>query len=308
MEPIKNILVGLDTTEMDETLIRFTTYIVDTSSAENVYFTNIVKNLDISDEVQKEFPQLKEHALNERQSILKNEVDEWFKPEREVNIKYHVNSGRATKSFLKFQKAENIDLIIVGRKITSPGQGNLVTRLARRADCQLLIIPENTLPSPLRSKILVPIDFSEHSKLALELAVNLGARAKETEIIAQNVYFVPAGYHYSGKSFKEFGEIMKTHAQKDFKNFIRDINTEDLKIKDVYSLDINDNLVSDIYDFAEEIKPNLIIIGAKGRTATAAMFIGSFAEKLINPAMKYPLLVVRQKGKQDGLLDYFREM
>ena len=55
-----------------------------------------------------------------------------------------------------------------------------------------------------------------------------------------------------------------------------------IKISEVYSQDVNDNLASDIYDLADQIHPDFIIIGAKGRTAAAALFLGSLAEKMVN--------------------------
>jgi nucleotide-binding universal stress UspA family protein len=50
----------------------------------------------------------------------------------------------------------------------------------------------------------------------------------------------------------------------------------------------------------------VIIIGAKGRTAAAALFLGSFAEKMIQAELKYPLLVARPKGKIAGLMDLIK--
>lgn len=307
MEAIKNVLVGLDLSEMDDTLIKFAALVADSSDANKFTFVNIIKNLDIPDDVLKEFPDLKKNALKEREDQLRNKVNLYFKPKRDVKADFMVKAGRGAKSILELSGKLDIDLIVIGRKITLPGGGVLATRLARRASCNLLIIPEGK--ELKMSKFLIPIDFSKHSELAVNKAVEIAHRYEgEIEITAQNVYSVPAGYHYSGKSYEEFADVMKQHAEKDYTKFMKKIDTKGIKINPIYNLDINDNLISDISDLANVIHPDCIIIGAKGRTATAAIFLGSFAEKLITTDMKYPLMIVRPKGKNEGFIDFFKEI
>ena len=79
-------------------------------------------------------------------------------------------------------------------------------------------------------------------------------------------------------------------------------------MRDVYSQDINDNPVTDIYDMAHEVQADAIIFGAKGRNAATAFFIGSIAERVIQIDSEFPLMVVRPKGKTSGLLDILMEI
>jgi nucleotide-binding universal stress UspA family protein len=87
-----------------------------------------------------------------------------------------------------------------------------------------------------------------------------------------------------------------------------EIDHKGINIEVVYSLDTNDNPVTDILDFAKEQKPSTIIIGVKGRTATTALFIGSRAEQLIQYNNTFPMMVVRPKGKNSGILDLIMEI
>lgn len=306
MEPFKKLLIGLDTSALDETLIKYTSFIVDHTSAERVEFVNVVKNLNIPTDVIKEFPELVENALKERKTKLQESINKLFKPQKKVKLVINVKKG-VGGDLLSIAQKSDIDLIIVGQKKTLDGTGVTTLRLARRASCNLLIVPENT--EPAAHKFLVPIDFSKHSKLALEQTIDFAIKNdSKPEIICQNVYAVPAGYHYTGKSFKEFSEIMKKNAQSDFKKFISKVDQRGIKLSEVYSLDTNDNLASDIYELADKINPDFIIIGAKGRTAAAALFLGSLAEKMVNEKMNHPLLVVRFKGKNAGLFETLREI
>lgn len=309
MEPVKNILVALDTSELDISLLKYATFITDHSSAERILFVNFVKNLNLPEEVKKEFPQLENNAIKEREQEILGSVEKYFLPKKKVEVSHEIKKGQPS-TLLKIAGKFDADLIIVGQKKSLPGASMTTMRLARRAICNLLIIPETeTVVEPKAERILVPIDFSSYSKLALEQTIDVATKTGSVkEIVCQNVYNVPAGYHYTGKSFGEFAEIMKKNAQADFKKFIGNIDTKGYAIQEKYSLDTNDNLASDIYDYADKIHPDVIVIGAKGRTAAAALFLGSLAEKMVHDQMHYPLLVVRYKGKSAGLIETLQEL
>ncbi|MEM9389670.1 MAG: universal stress protein [Bacteroidota bacterium] len=309
MEPFKNILVGLDTSALDVSLVKYAAFLSDHSSAEKVKFVNLVRNLSIPSDVRKEFPHMEENAILERKQDIEKTVAENFKPEKDVDISFTVEKGQPPR-MLELADKFDADVIIVGQKKTLPGQAGTTMRLARRAICNLLIVPEMQKEiTPEAEKLMVPVDFSSYSKLALQQAIDFAMKTRTVKtIVCQNVYSVPAGYHYTGKSFEEFGEVMKKNAQENFKKFIKKIDTKGYKIEEYYSLDINDNLASDIYDLADEIHPDFIFIGAKGRTAAAALFLGSLAEKMVNDKMNHPLLITRYKGKSAGLIETFREL
>ncbi|MEO1052203.1 MAG: universal stress protein [Bacteroidota bacterium] len=307
MEPIKKVLVGVDASTTDTTVIEFAQFVVDSSSAEQIIFVNIVKNLNIPEEVVKEFPDMVDNAIKDREQQIKKAVEKDFNPKREVETSFIIESGQSTKAVLNIANKENIDLIVIGKKISSPGSGVLAQRLARRSSCNLLIVPEGTKPKA--GKVLIPVDYSFHSKIALEQAIDMAVKySPDMQIICQNVYNVPTGYHYSGKSYKEFAAIMKKNSERDFKRFIKNIDTRNINVVPRYSLDTNEDITTDIYDAAKDEKADIIVIGAKGLTATTAIFLGSWAEKIVNINHEYPLLVVRKKGQNAGFIDYIKSI
>jgi len=307
MYQIKKLIVCLDQTSMDETLVKFATYIARINQTKKIYFTNIIRNLQIPKDVLKEFPKLIENMVEERKSQMREVVERNWDKELQSEMSFVVKEGQLAKKVLKLAHEKSADMILVGRKVTLPGSGVGSQRLARRASCTLMIIPENSTPKV--TKILVPSDFSEYSKDALEEAILISERnGKAIEIICQNVYTIPSGYHFTGKSYEEFAAIMQTHAEIKYKKFIRKIDTKGVKITPLYTKDDDDDPVEDIIKKAQEIQANGIIIGAKGRTAATALFLGSMAERLIQLNDKIPLLVTRPKGKNAGILDYILEI
>ncbi|MCL6258784.1 universal stress protein [Aquiflexum sp. TKW24L] len=307
MYQIKKLIVCLDQSDLDYTLVRFASFVAKVNQTKKIYFANVIRNLQIPKEVLEEFPNLIDNMVEERKRQMKEVVDSNFGKREDIEFSFVVKEGQLSKKILKLAHEKSADMIIVGRKVTLPGTGVISQRLARRASCSLLIIPEKS--EPKIDKLLVPSDFSDYSKDALEEAVIIVEKyGGKAEIICQNVFTVPSGYHFTGKSYEEFTSIMLMHAEINFKKFIRNIDTKNIKITPIYTQDDDDDPVEEIIAKAKEISADAIIIGAKGRTAATALFIGSMAERLIQLNESFPLLVTRPKGKNAGILDYILEI
>ena len=299
MYKFNKVLVGLDNSEMDVQLIKAACKICQLSGSKEVYFVNIVREFNYPDELVKEFPDIIDKALDERKSQIEANVNEHF--QCDVTHHYIIEQGKPTRFLMGFVAKHKIDLMVLGRKNV------IITRLARRASCSMMVIPKNSKLD--FEKILVPSDFSTYSKMAVEKAIVLAKKStKKPQIIIQNVFQVPSGYHYTGKTYDEFAGIMKANAEKDYAAFSSDFNFGNLPVKVVYSIDKEDDVIATIYHKAKNMHADLIIIGAKGRNATTAIFIGSSAEKLVHLDKDIPLLVVRPKGKTAGLVEYLKEL
>ena len=303
----EKILVLMDTSNADRTLLKFLEPIVYKNETKEVHFFNSISEMKIPEDVLRDFPEIKEKAVEDRVSQLKTQASEVL-PESVMGIsQFHVKEGAPSKAILRFVEKNDIDLVLMGRHKNFVGGGVLSNRLARRAACSIFIVPED---AELNTSVLhVPCDFSGHSKNAMEEAIKISRKYNnEMRIICQNVYTVPGGYHYSGKTYEEFAVIMKQNAEKEYAKFMSEIDHEGVNLEVVYSLDTNDNPVTDIIDFAQETKPGAIVIGVKGRTATTALFIGSRAEQLIQYNNDIPMMVIRPKGKNAGLIDLIKEI
>lgn len=313
MYPLKKILVALDATPMDDTLIEFASFLAQSTSAESVHFVNVIKNTQLPNALRKEFPNLMEDAIKERKKQMEKKVIERFDmTNQEITVKITVEQGLLpSKHILKLAEKYNIDAIVVGRKEMLKGSSVVTQRLARRATCSLLIVPEKEYSSMHR--IMVATDFSKDSLVALEEAVSLASHGKnegrDVEIICHHVYQVPVGYHYTGKSFEESSEVMRQNAEKNYKKFIKKVDTKDVKITPLFSLSRQESPVSMIYDKAVELNVNCIVIGGKGKAASTAFFpIGTNTEKLISMDANIPLLIVRPKHKNAGLMEMLQRI
>jgi nucleotide-binding universal stress UspA family protein len=312
IEPIKNILICLDHTETDHDLLTFARFIINSAkTVEKVTTVNILKSLNVPSEILKEFPDLRKNAVSERINDLTNIMEEHL-GDKEVQKEVMVNTGSALKNILKVIEEKSIDLVLIGKKARANGTGVLTQRMGRRCPVTLLIVPSGSTHKisdrEAKHNVLVPIDFSEYSYLAIERAVEVAKNYTNTEIFAQHVYHVPVGYHYAGKSKEEFAEIMKLNAQKQFKKFIAKCDCNNLKINEEYTLDDNENIVEDIHNFAKKINATGIVFGSKGMTTASSYFLGSTAEKLIKIDTEFPLMVVRRAGEYKGIMHLIQKL
>ncbi len=303
MERFKKILVCLDQSPLDIDIIKATGVLCELMPRE-VTFINVIREFSLPDQMIKEFPDFMETALKERKEEIRASLKEHF-TWPDVDVKIEIVQGHPAKAILKFANSNEFDLIVSGRR--KSGSGVIRSRLARRSDCSFLLIAEGAKLE--LNRIIVPIDFSEHSEMAVLKAIDFARMVPNlVEIYAQNVYTVPSGYRYTGKTRDEFAEIMKENAEKDYEAFIRNVDTDGKEIKPIFSHNDNDDFVSDIRDQARELKAELIIIGAKGQTPASALFIGSRAERIVMMDTDSSMLMVRKKGEKAGFMDFIDEL
>ncbi len=187
----------------------------------------------------------------------------------------------------------------MGRKKSLRGSGIVSSKIARRCPCSLLLVTQDFRSD--YKKVLVPVDFSAHAAQAMQRAQELSS-APSTELLMLHVFRVPAGYSRIGKSYEEFKQIMESHARKDGRRFLDKYNFPP-DTPCVYLATDDGKQAELTYAFAEENGVDLMVIGSRGRTAAAAVLIGSMAEKIVYRDSEIPVLIVKSKGENMKLLN-----
>lgn len=202
-------------------------------------------------------------------------------------------------TLIRWAKIKDVDLIIMGRKEELEGSGSLAKNMAHRAPCSVLFFTEKSLIETPK-KILIPLDFSEHSVMTLQFAERL-AEQNGCELIGLHIYTLPSGYYKTGKSHDEFAELMEKHAKKDYSKFIEKNNFKPFHC--IYKLKENGNEGRFIIKQAKELGAEMILMGSRGRTPSAAVLLGSIAEKLVNINNLVPMIIFKKKGENMSFLD-----
>lgn len=138
-------------------------------------------------------------------------------------------------------------------------------------------------------KIIVPIDFSEHSDFALETAANI-AKKGNSEILALHMLEISeAVLTHSDSDQKAKAFFLIEMAKKRFETFLDKDYLEGVLVTPIVK---HFKVFSEVNDVALEHDADMIIMGSHGASGLKEFFIGSNAEKVVRHS-DIPVMIVK---------------
>jgi len=150
-------------------------------------------------------------------------------------------------------------------------------------------------------RILVPIDYSEHSRAALsygvEFARNFGASLDIVHVWDRPTYLTDAVMvQRPGEAHKPLGELIRENAQRDMDEFLGQVSLpSDLSTS---SRLLSGEPASALLAELKKGEHDLVILSTHGRTGFAHLLLGSIAEKLVRLS-PIPVLTVPIAGRTE---------
>lgn len=292
------ILVGVDGTDMDEANIKCAHYMAKICKSTTVYIMHVARDLEVPQAILNQYPDLKESADETLKKRFEELADAVFSDSSQVSVHIEIKEGHPEKELLRWTKIKDIDLVIMGRKPEEEHSGVLTSKLMRSVNCSFIMVPP--VEDFKLETIYVATDFSEESILALETANTLKESA-QAKLVIHHIYQIPSGYHKSGKNQEEFAEIMQKNAEQSMSKISKKLHLDNYRFE--ASLSDGSKMGLQVVNFAQGSSANLIVMGSKGKTATASMMLGSVTEKTAYYAEAVAMLVVRRKGENMDFLD-----
>ncbi|MCK4342064.1 MAG: universal stress protein [Phycisphaerae bacterium] len=286
MQRYKKLGVFLHDSPADDTALEYTGVFAKLAESESVYCIHVREP-----ELEEEDPDV---------AALEAEVRRKLPADVAKITKVEVHKGTGVPEILRSARDDELDMIIVGRRLPSEqlGIGDAFSRLARKAPCNVLVVP--THAQPHLERIFVPVDLSEHSKLALEQAIAIvkaGGAAKPQLVVHSN-FTIGYGYSKLGMSLPEAIAEREKVGQTQMQEFIADMDAGGLDVEVVCTC--SENTVAAIQEVAVAHKMNLIVVGSRGLGAD--FMLGSTAERILLHSM-LPVLIVKKKGETRHILD-----
>jgi nucleotide-binding universal stress UspA family protein len=140
-------------------------------------------------------------------------------------------------------------------------------------------------------RILVPIDFSEHSKNALKYAIPFAQQFKASidliYVVEPTIY--PADFSFGQIGFPNVEEELRVHGNEELENLSKKEIGGKMESRKVVR---TGKPFYEINQYAQEEDIDLIIIATHGHTGMEHILFGSTAEKVVRKA-PCPVLVVR---------------
>lgn len=226
---------------------------------------------------------------------------EWNK---EPRIRTEAISGKPADVIYDYVQKNDIKMVIMtscGASGIKALLGSVVDRVVRTVKVPILLVRvAEGRPAPCKpgliSKILLPLDGSEASKVSLPYAVELAKKLKASITLfemAETVYAhgmdgLAAGV---GVNWDEIDVATEKYIHSYLESIEKEIKQEGIAVNHVVTLGIdpaNEVLVQE-----KKTGADLVVMATRGRSPVARWAFGSVAEKVLREGC-LPLLVVKQ--------------
>ena len=138
-------------------------------------------------------------------------------------------------------------------------------------------------------RILVPVDFSEPSSFALEVAAQI-ARAQQAEIVVLHMLGLSEAVLTKDETHEyEEAKYYMELARKRFKPFLNKPYLKNIKVKQIVQ---NYKIFRELNKVAQEQHIDLVVMGSHGVSGLNDFFVGSNTEKVVRTC-DVPVLVVK---------------
>jgi nucleotide-binding universal stress UspA family protein len=298
----QRILISLDLTDMDAVLLRYASFLARTLRPAKIIFMHAVE-IDPDHHSLRDVLPDQDVPLEEiLQEEIEQRIDTYFEaPEgAPLETSVHLLAGDATLNILKWASSEMVDLIVMGKKTRFRGSSIYGGKIVRLSHTEVMFIPESAR-SDIR-KILVPVDFSPYSAMALRYALRMADRLGAS-VSCQYVYQLPVAYFPVIRDQQNVRAEAKKDAEREYRNFLKSLDLSPKEVPCHYSIEDGQGISHHIHTHAISLQPDLIVVGSKGRTDAAALLLGSVAERLIKDEQQIPIIVVKNKEKSKSLID-----
>ena len=220
--------------------------------------------------------------------------------DRGVRVRSEIQRGiSAADTILEYLAEYNFDLVIMGTHgrtgLKHLIQGSVAEKLVRLSPVPVLTVHRDVEKIEF-DRILVPIDFSLHSRRAVQyadsLARNFNAHLVFLHVIEQEIH--PSFYAAGVTSIFEIDKTLKERVVENMQEFIADIVSDGLSVE--YTVH-EGKAHKEIVDYARENDVDVIVIATHGLTGLEYLLLGSTTEKVVRWA-DCPVLTVKREPKQ----------
>lgn len=226
-------------------------------------------------------------SLSDARAALSRTVAEELGADAAHDVK--VVAGHLVDALLTEAAEEGTDLIMVGHRRDARGRRSLSRRLAIKAPCSVWMVPEGS--PPRITGVLAAVDLSLPSAQALSLGTLVASRAKAASGCTV--------LHVQAPSTLGFDPVEQDSAARTLERFLSPL--------DLHGVTVTTRIVEagsisgPVGALVEELGLDLVVVGTRGRSPSAAVLLGSESEHVLVES-KVPVLITKEPGERIGLL------
>lgn len=289
---INTLLVGLDMTQTDDVVLRYTAWFTGLIAPQKIYFVHIAPDLE---EVTTPNGMASDEWIA---SQMQEKVTKNFENYTDYEVEFMADDGVVYERISHWVKVKKPNLLLIGKKPEEKNKpGALPSKMITELPCSLLFATNR--PHYHLDNIIVSSDFSKISEQAMQFAVDLASKTSYVNLYCQYIYDLPVGYTSSGKSEAEYEQVMSQNAKEKYFEFIDKIDQKEQRITPVLTYAEEENAPELVYESADEINADLIVAGGRGRTFLANLLLKSFTKELFEKDAHIPLLILKSGEQMD---------
>jgi len=197
-----------------------------------------------------------------------------------------VKEGAADDILRYESKLVNADLIIIGANTKKKKKvlGTTAEKIAHQSHLPVLIVKNSAKDT--YENIVAPTDFQAQSKQSILFVQNIFPTAKINVVNSSEVIYVDGPYTVVGPGFVQYNEVAKACAEKDLKDF-----KKELSLKKGEIIDGKANSKKALLKYIDKGSYDLVVVGSRGTTGFKAL-LGSVASSILRETSSDVLVYV----------------
>jgi nucleotide-binding universal stress UspA family protein len=223
---------------------------------------------------------LKEGITLRLENYKKNILEKW--PNAKVSVK--IEEGKPYKVITKVAEEHKCDSIVMGTNGANAIEqfvGSTTSRTINVANCPVIVVKERHDKVSFNN-IVLPIDLTKSSKQKVNWAIKIAKRYNSTVHIIMEMDDDEFIKHKISANLKQVENAMQENGVKSVSKLL-----DDRKYPD--------NIGMDTIQYAKEIDADLIIIMTQAEGGLAELFVGSYAQQVVNSSQKTPVMCINPR-------------
>lgn len=296
MAKMNKFLLVLRQYETDPQIIQYTKYMIKVFKPSHLFVMWMTSPYEYPKKIENNFPKLKKTVdLALREEKIKS-AKKTFQSSDLKKMDFIFAEGNPYTIIPRKIRSLGIKLLIMERNYPGFGPTLLVEKIVRKSPCSTLVVSGKS-ESELKN-ILVPIDFTQNSAIAVKNALKFKLLPDFKKVICLHYYNVPFNLSRLGIGLGEFTKLMEDNSKISFETFLNDFEEENEYITPLLEPDLT--LVESLKESIKSHHVDLILMSNRGQDSVP-MVIGSLTE-LILKHTNIPIFILKNKIRKTSAI------
>src|ERR1035437_3765533 len=296
----EKILLPLDGAEVAETALPYGEELASKLGSEVVLY-------HVHNPEQQSQEQTHQAYLDRLAETIKSNISKNQSRSAEVKVTTIVEAGEPSENICNLIDKNKVNLVIM-TAVSSSGLkigkmlGTVADHISRTVSVPVMLIrpqymQQTKTKGRLISNILIPLDGSDLSKLALPVGEELASKLKVRAILFQmakmlvlNDYGMGGGAYID---YTKFNEDEKKRVNDEMVKIETELKQRGLDVTSIVTLGLD--AAGEIIEVCKKIDADLVVMSSHGRSGLGRWIMGSVAEKILRHG-ETPLLLVHAKA------------